>query len=165
MKTVYIGIGSNLGDSIKNCTEAIKRIDEIPGCTVIDSSPFYSTEPVGVEGHEWYVNSVISVMTDMPPLELMKNLLSVERGMGRKRNGSRWGPREIDLDILLYGEEVIEEDDLTVPHPLMHDRRFVMAPITAIDPDLIHPVLGKSMKDILMEIPEDEQIVSIIEEK
>jgi 2-amino-4-hydroxy-6-hydroxymethyldihydropteridine diphosphokinase len=165
MKTVYIGVGSNLGDSRKKCVEAIKKIGEIPGCTVIDSSPFYSTEPVGVEGHKWYVNSVISIMTNIHPLELIKKFLSIERDMGRKRDGGRWGSREIDLDILLYGEEIIKVDGLTVPHPLMHGRRFVMAPITDLAPDLIHPVLGKSMKDILMEIPEDEQMISIIEEE
>ncbi len=165
MKTAYIGIGSNLGDSYKNCIEAIRLIGEIPECSVIAISSFYSTEPVGVKGQEWYVNAAVSITTDLPPSELMKRLLSIESDMGRRREGRRWAPREIDLDILLYSDEIIMEKDLTVPHPLMHGRRFVMTPVAEIAPDLIHPVLKKSMKDILLEIPENEQAVSIIEEK
>ncbi len=162
MKTVYIGIGSNLGDSQKNCLEAIERIDRIPECHVKSISPLYSTEPVGVAGHEWYVNGVVSVETNIPAAELMKILLNIERDMGRNRNGQHWAPREIDLDLLLYGDEIINEEGLRVPHPLMHCRRFVMEPITALAPDLVHPETGKSMKDILLEIPDTKQEVNMI---
>lgn len=147
LKVAYIGIGSNLGDKLKNCRKAIDIIDHTDGCTVSKQSPFYRTEPVGVTSQDWYVNGAIRIGTSLGPRELLKALLSIESHMGRVRH-RKWEPRVIDLDILLYENEVIQEPSLMVPHPLMHQRRFVLQPMAQLDPGLIHPVLGKSMSEL-----------------
>lgn len=163
MKKVYIGIGSNLGDPRKNCIEAVDRIKRHSCCEFLKVSPFYRTEPVGVDSQDWYVNAVLYMSTNLTASELMNVLLEIERDMGRVRTGIRWESRIIDLDILLFGDDVIDEENLKVPHPLMHRRRFVMAPITDLDPEMLHPVIGKSMAKILEEIPETEQPVRPME--
>ena len=137
-KTAYIGVGSNLGNKINNCIKAIDLVGGIPGCRLTAQSDFYRTEPVGVEGHDWYINCVISLTTNNVAHKLLKRLFSIEADMGRVRE-KRWEPRVIDLDILLFGQDVIHEDNLTVPHPLMHERRFVIAPMVDLAPDLVHP--------------------------
>ena len=157
-KTGYIGIGSNLGDKRDNCLKAIDRINELPGCRVMAQSGFYLTEPVGVKGQDWYLNCVIALSTDMSAQDLLKRLLAIEADMGRERKG-RWDPRLIDLDILLFGNEVIDEKGLQVPHPLMHLRRFVLVPMVFLAPDLIHPVLGKTMVELLSISSEEAQSV------
>ena len=157
-KTAYIGVGSNLGDKIKNCLEAVVRIDEISGCRVTAQSGFYRTQPVGVKGQGWYVNGVIVLSADISAQNLLKRLLTIEITMGRERK-RKWDSRIIDLDILLFGEEVISEKGLQVPHPLMHLRRFVLVPMVSLVPDLVHPVLGKSMVDLLVDSPKKEQSV------
>jgi 2-amino-4-hydroxy-6-hydroxymethyldihydropteridine diphosphokinase len=146
--TAYIGVGSNLGDKLANCLRAIELVGRMEACQVIATSPFYRTAPVGVRGQDWYVNGVFSVMTGLSPAELLKGLLEVEALMGRERK-EKWGPRTIDLDILLFGEHVIESAGLTIPHPLMHTRRFVLEPISRLAPDLMHPVLKMTMTQIL----------------
>lgn len=157
-KTGYIGIGSNLGDKRDNCLKAIDRINALPGCRVMAQSGFYLTEPVGVKGQDWYLNCVIALSTDMSAQDLLKRLLAIEADMGRERKG-RWDPRLIDLDILLFGNEVIDEKGLQVPHPLMHLRRFVLVPMVFLAPNLIHPVLGKTMVELLSISPEEAQSV------
>jgi len=159
MKTAYIGIGSNLGDPRRNCLEAVDRIGQIPDCTVVGLSKLYCTEPVGVEGQGWYVNGVVAISTDMSPRDLMDRLLAIEVDMGRVREGKRWEARVIDLDLLLFDKEIVNEWNLTVPHPLMHKRRFVMTPMVDLAPDLTHPSLGKSMLELLQTVPEDGQVV------
>ena len=157
-KTAYIGVGSNLGNKINNCLEAVVRIDEISGCRVTAQSDFYRTQPVGVKGQDWYVNGVIVLSAEISAQDLLKGLLAIEVDMGRERKG-KWDSRIIDLDILLFGEEVISEKGLQVPHPLMHSRRFVLVPMVSLAPDLVHPVLGKSMAELLVDSPEKEQSV------
>lgn len=160
-KTAYIGIGSNLGDKINNCLEAVVRIDEISGCRVTAQSGFYRTQPVGVKGQDWYVNGVIVLSADISAQNLLKSLLAIEIDMGRERK-RKWDSRIIDLDILLFGEEVIAEKGLQVPHPLMHLRRFVLVPMVSLAPDLVHPVLRKSMAELLVDSPKKEQSVILI---
>ncbi len=157
-KTAYIGIGSNLGDKTNNCLEAVVRIDKISGCRVTTQSGFYRTQPVGVKGQDWYVNGVIVLSADISAQDLLKNLLAIEIDMGRERK-RKWDSRIIDLDILLFGEDVISKKGLQVPHPLMHLRRFVLVPMVSLAPDLVHPVLGKSMAELLVNSPEKEQPV------
>ena len=163
METVYIGIGSNLGNPYENCIKAVEAIREQPFCKMKALSPFYRTEPVGVEGQNWFINTVLSINTSLSPAETIDMMLSIERKMGRTRSGIRWESRIIDLDILLFGNEIINDKKLNVPHPRMHTRRFVMAPMTDIAPELIHPVLGKSMADILSDIPLSEQAIRLME--
>lgn len=154
----YIGIGSNQGDKLGNCQKAIDLADRISGCKVKACSDFFKTEPVGVEGQDWYMNGAIELYAGISALHLLKCLLTIEAGMGRVRR-RKWEPRSIDLDLLLYGRHVICEKDLTVPHRFMHLRRFVLAPMVQLAPDLIHPVLKRTMAELLESVPEDGQDV------
>lgn len=162
-KTAYIGIGSNLGDKLNNCLKAAEQAKEIPGCGFQALSRFFRTKPVGVAGQDWYINGVIALRTDISARDLLKALLAIEVQMGRERK-QKWGSRAIDLDILLYGEDVIREDGLKVPHPYMHLRRFVLVPMVQLAPDVIHPVLGQTMNELLEQLPEDGQAVKEIGE-
>lgn len=162
METAYIGIGSNMGDPRGNCLDAIDRIGRIEDCRIISVSDLYVTEPVGDREQEWYTNCVAAISTELPARDLLKRLLGIEADMGRVRT-VKWGPRIIDLDILLYGQYLINDEDLKVPHPMMHMRRFVMAPMSDIANDLVHPVLGKAMIELLRELPENDQAVIRLE--
>ncbi len=157
-KTAFIGIGSNLGDKLANCLRAIELIRGIPGCSLIAGSDFYRTEPVGVEKQDWYVNAVISLSTSISAQGLLGSLMGIEEGMGRVRTG-KWAPRTIDLDILLFGQDIINDKDLEIPHPFMHLRRFVLVPMVQLAPELIHPVLGKSMSELLEDLSDEGQTV------
>ena len=148
MKTAYIGIGSNMGDRKGHCLVALERMAEIPGCKVTGQSDWYLTEPVGVEGQDWYVNGVVSLSAEISAEDLLRHLLAIEKEMGRVRTG-RWEPRAIDLDILLFGEEIINNEHLKIPHPLMHLRRFVLVPMGQIAPGVVHPILGMTMEALL----------------
>ncbi len=164
MQTAYIGIGSNLGDKLNNCLKAIKLIDRIPGCRVKAKADFFHTEPVGVEDQDWYVNSVISLLTEISAHQLLKCLLDIEECLGRERK-RKWDPRTIDLDILFFAQDVINEENLTVPHPFLQERRFVLVPMVQLAPDLIHPVLGKSMAELLDALPEERSaVIPLMEE-
>lgn len=162
MKTAYIGIGSNMSDPRRNCLEAIDRIRQIDGCEILAVSSLYLTEPVGINGQEWYINGAAAISTELSALDLINRLLNIEADMGRVRT-TRWASRIIDLDILLFGQDIINDKILTVPHPMMHIRRFVMAPMADLAPELVHPVLRKTMLEILKEIPGDEQIIKRVE--
>jgi 2-amino-4-hydroxy-6-hydroxymethyldihydropteridine diphosphokinase len=164
MHTVFIGIGSNLGEPDKNCLEAVKRIEQVGGCKNTGVSRLYLTEPVGVEDQPWYVNCVMSISTNLSARRLMNILLRIESAMGRVRE-KKWESRNIDLDILLFDNEIISEENLTIPHPLMHKRRFVVAPIVDLAPNLIHPFLGKTMSELLDALPDDEQTVKLLEDQ
>jgi len=158
MESAYIGIGSNIGHKIDHCKKAISLMGKLEGCSVRLQSPFYRTEPVGVEGQDTFVNGVVCVDTDLSAVTLLKHLLKIETDMGRVRV-KKWDARVIDLDILLFGSRVINKPDLTVPHPLMHLRRFVLTPLLQIAPDLIHPVLCQSIRELAGVLPENGQAV------
>jgi 2-amino-4-hydroxy-6-hydroxymethyldihydropteridine diphosphokinase len=158
MESAYIGIGSNIGHKIDHCKRAISLMGKLEGCSVRLQSPFYRTEPVGVEGQDTFVNGVVCVDTDLSAHTLLKHLLKIETDMGRVRL-KKWDARVIDLDILLFGSRVINKPDLVVPHPLMHLRRFVLTPLLQIAPDLIHPVLCQSIKELAGVLPENGQAV------
>jgi len=148
IETAYIGVGSNLGEPLENCLKAIQLMDEMQGCRLSGRSHFYRTEPVDVEGQEWYLNGVVSLETVRPPAHLLQGLMAIETEMGRVRK-ERWEARVIDLDLLLYGDLVIDEPGLKVPHARMHERKFVLVPIVDLAPNLPHPVLGRRMIDLL----------------
>jgi len=162
MESVYIGIGSNIGHKIDNCRKAISLMGQLEGCSVRLQSPFYRTEPVGVEGQDTFVNGVVCVDTDLSAASLLKQLLKIETDMGRVRL-KKWDARVIDLDILLFGSSIINKPDLIVPHPLMHLRRFVLTPLLQITPDLVHPILGKSIRELAGALSEDGQAVETYE--
>jgi 2-amino-4-hydroxy-6-hydroxymethyldihydropteridine diphosphokinase len=152
MKKVYLGLGSNMGDRKEFLKRSIVLLSEECGEIVCESS-VYETAPVGFAGDNNFLNKVILIETEHGPRELMKRLLSIERELGRVRDGSGYSSRTIDIDILLYGDEVIDEKNIKVPHPRMHERKFVLQPLHEIAPGLIHPVLNKSIKELLKFCP------------
>jgi 2-amino-4-hydroxy-6-hydroxymethyldihydropteridine diphosphokinase len=162
MKRAYIGIGSNLGDRARNCAEAVERLKELRGSEFIGRSRWYLTSPVGVEDQDWFVNGVACLGAKVSARDLLGGLLSIEAGMGRVRT-EKWGPRVIDLDLLLYGTDIVNEADLKIPHPLMHLRRFVLAPLAEVDPDVIHPVLAKTASQMLQDLQGEDQQVTFLE--
>lgn len=150
MAIAYIGIGSNLGDRKANCIKAVKEIAD-RGVIVRKQSSLYETEPWGVKDQPRFINMVAEIETDIGPEELLRLLKSVEKDLGRQ-NTSRWGSRVIDLDILLYDDLVLAKAELQIPHPLMHQRDFVLMPLVEIAPDKIHPVLKRTIKELLSEL-------------
>ncbi len=138
---VYIGLGSNLGDPEAAIAAALQLLEHSPGLRVDAVSPLYWTEPQGVKDQPWFANAVARLYSEPAPEELLRILLEVERRLGRDRGPEavRFGPRAIDLDLLLYGEEVVNCPDLVVPHPRMRERAFVLVPLRDLAPDLVFP--------------------------
>ena len=151
VEVAAIGLGSNLASGLPggregNLREAIQRVGSLGSVTAISS--FYDTAPVGVTKQPRFLNGAMLLRTSRGPLELMRELLKIERAMGRERTVPK-GPRVIDLDLLLYGKAEIEMDELTVPHPAMQERRFVLEPLSEIAPAMVHPVLGLTVGAML----------------
>jgi len=142
-KTVYLSLGSNLGNRAANLHVAIDRLGRVGKVAAVSS--FYETEPVEVTDQPWFLNCAVKLETEKMPKQLLAALLEIERQMGRRRNRKK-GPRVIDLDILLFGSSVIQTKSLTVPHPAMHERRFVLEPLAEIAPDVRHPVLRQTIR-------------------
>jgi 2-amino-4-hydroxy-6-hydroxymethyldihydropteridine diphosphokinase len=147
MSIVYIGIGSNLGNREKNCSRSIDLLEK-NGIVVRRMSSLYETMPWGVRDQPLFLNMVIEVETELKPQEFLKLLKNVEIEVGRKRS-SRWGPRTIDLDILLYDDIILNKDTLIIPHPFLHKRDFVLIPLCEIAPDVKHPALQLTMRELL----------------
>jgi len=149
----YIGLGGNLGDRGAVLLRALKAIDDIDGVDVRRISQFVVTDPVGgPEGQGTYLNAAAELHVTLSPHELLAMLQQVERSLGRRREAEpRWGPRTCDLDILLMGDLVLKTDGLTIPHPRMHERLFVLRPLANIAPQAVHPETGKSVLELLLE--------------
>jgi 2-amino-4-hydroxy-6-hydroxymethyldihydropteridine diphosphokinase len=147
----YLGLGANLGDPPRQLWEALERLNQADEVEVTRVSAFYRNPPLGPQNQPWYVNAVARVRTRLGPEELLQLLQQIETALGRVR-GERWGPRLIDLDLLLYNGEVIFTPDLVVPHPEMQHRGFVLAPLAEIAPRAWHPVLNKSAAELLAEL-------------
>ncbi len=153
----YIGFGSNLGDKIAYCEKAITEILNLDNHRLLAKSSFYKTQPVGYRSQDWFVNGIIKLETDLEPLDLLQSLKEIESRLGRTET-FHGGPREIDLDLLLYEDRIIQTDNLQIPHPRIQERQFVLIPLAEIDPNLIHPVLKKSVQKLLREIKEDQGV-------
>jgi len=149
----YIGLGSNLGDREENLRRAIVHLDGMPGVKVLRVSSFHETEPVGYAEQGKFLNAALMVETSLSAEDLLTACQGIENKLGRVRT-VRWGPRTIDLDILIYDGLVIDTVRLKVPHPLMHEREFVLAPLCEIAPDVMHPVLKKTVREMLAGIKE-----------
>ncbi len=144
----YIGLGGNVGDRSRNLERAVAALRADPDLNVVAVSRFRETEPVGYADQPPFLNGAVAVETALPPRALLLRLLAVERALGRERTGRRFGPRTIDLDLLLYGSHVVEEPGLVVPHPRLAERRFVLEPLAELDPDLVLPD-GRAVRELL----------------
>lgn len=158
MVTAYLSIGSNLADPESQCQNAVAALDSSPGLSVTRVSPLYRTRPVEEPDQPWFVNAVVEVRTSMVASGLLAVCRDIENRMGRVRE-YRFGPRVIDIDILMFGDECVEIPDLVVPHPRMTARRFVLVPLCDMVPDLRHPASGRTMAWLLEQIPEEDQEV------
>ena len=147
----FIGIGSNLGEKERNIRRAVDEIAVMPFTKLITVSSLYDSEPVGEVEQGNFVNAVALVETDLPARRLLWNLMLIEQRMGRVRT-IRWGPRTIDLDIVLYGKNIVEEDGLVIPHPELEKRAFVLIPLLEIEPDLVHPRTKESVRKLLKKV-------------
>ena len=154
---VYIGIGSNLGKKKENYLEALTRIAKIPKTRIIKESSLYESEPLG-DSKEWFVNGVIEIETELKPELLLKKCKNIERAMGRKKVRKRWGARIIDLDILFYNSLILEKKSFKVPHPELHNRKFVLIPLSEIGPQVIHPVLGATISELVVTAKDDKKV-------
>lgn len=149
--TAYIALGANLGDRAGQLRGALQRLDR-PGIRLAAVSSFLENPAVGgPEDSPPFLNAVAEIETSLPPRALLRELLRIEQELGRERHG-RWQPRTIDLDLILYGTQRINEPDLTVPHPRMHERRFVLQPLAEIAPAVVHPVLNRTASALLQEL-------------
>lgn len=143
MARVFIGIGANKGDRLRTISRAVSRLGDVPEWALVQIATIVETEPVGGPPQGPYLNTVAEISTTQSPRELLTRLKQIERELGRTPAPTRWGPRVIDLDLLLYDERVIQEPDLVIPHPRMHERAFVLEPLAQLAPDVIHPVLQR----------------------
>ena len=155
--TTYIGIGSNMQNPLEKCREAIGFLAIHPDIAVIARSSFYETEPVGFLDQDWFINAVVEAETSLSPADLLAELLSIEQKMGRVRQ-EKWGPRLIDLDLLFYGDQIVETADLKIPHPEIPGRRFILAPLNEIASNFLHPALKKTIGELLAVLPENPKV-------
>ena len=153
----YIGIGSNVGDKARQCERGISEILKLDRHRLLARSSLYKTQPIGYTKQDWFINLVIKVETEMDAPALLCSLKEIETRLGRVKT-LRWGPRAIDLDILFFNDHQIQTDELTVPHPLIQDRQFVLVPLAEIDPSLIHPILKKTIQQLLSDLKEDQGV-------
>jgi 2-amino-4-hydroxy-6-hydroxymethyldihydropteridine diphosphokinase len=146
---VYISVGSNIGNKMDYCRKGIVELTRNNISKLIKISNFYLTEPVGLTDQDWFLNSVVKIATHLEPEDLFHLMKQIEIQIGRKENSIRYGPRILDLDILLYNDRIVDTPMLKIPHPEMHKRRFVLKPFCDIDRDKVHPILNRDMAYLL----------------
>ncbi len=160
MTTAYVALGSNLGDREQILLDALDAMHKLPGVSVTRVSTFLENPAIGgPPDSPPFLNAVAEVQTSLSPRQLLNRLLEIEQSLGRVRR-QRWEPRVIDLDLILFGDQTVDEDGLTVPHPLMHKRRFVLEPLAEVAPDARHPTLNKSAVELLNVLTNDKQRVT-----
>jgi len=147
--SAFISIGSNIGKPVENCRKGLSALEDAHGIQLIKASKFYKTEPVDYKDQAWFINAVVEISTFLEPIQLFNSLKLIEKEAGRTEDGIRFGPRVLDLDIIFFEDLVLETPDLVIPHPRMDNRRFVLKPLCDINPDLVHPIFHKTMRDLL----------------
>jgi 2-amino-4-hydroxy-6-hydroxymethyldihydropteridine diphosphokinase len=159
--TAFLGLGSNLGDQKANLNQALQQLGAAHA-RVIRTSPVYRTEPVDYTQQNWFLNQVVEVETELDPRALLGLCQAIEAALGRIRDIPR-GPRTIDLDILFYDECVLSAPDLTIPHPRLHERRFVLVPLSDIAPTMLHPLFNQSVRDLLDRCDDQALVTPLVE--
>jgi 2-amino-4-hydroxy-6-hydroxymethyldihydropteridine diphosphokinase len=167
-KTVYLSLGSNVGDREANLRTAIERLGSLGEVAAVSS--IYETEPVEYTQQPWFLNCVVKLQTEKMPKQLLSQLLGIEQSMGRRRYGQQGptrvkGPRTIDIDILLFGHSIVDAAGLTIPHPAMHERRFVLEPLAEIAPDERHPVFKRTVRELRDALPAGPPVVKRVTAK
>ena len=157
MHIAYIGFGSNIGDRISFIQNAILRLSQKQGITIKQISSLYNTTPIGNEEQNDFLNGVVAIQTCLTPLSLLQTLKNIEISVGRQPR-SRWGPREIDLDILIYADVCIKTDEITIPHPELHHRGFVLVPLAELTPNLLHPVFKETVQTLLAKLKDEKSV-------
>lgn len=157
MHVAYIGFGSNIGDRLAHIQNAIHILSKTEEITLQKISSVYKTDPVGYEAQAEFLNGVAAIQTSLSPLSLLHTLKDIETEIGRQHR-IRWGPREIDLDILIYGNLCLQTEKLIIPHPEMHRRGFVLVPFAEIAPDVVHPVFQETIQTLLERLDDDKSI-------
>jgi 2-amino-4-hydroxy-6-hydroxymethyldihydropteridine diphosphokinase len=148
-----------MGDRLQNCRRGVTALTHQSKSRVLAQSRIYATEPVDYVDQEWFINMMIKLETQLDPFQLLDQIKVIQQAAGRKRDRIQYGPRILDLDIIFYDDLVIDSERLVIPHPRMHQRRFVLQPICDINPTIIHPVLKKNMQSLLARLEEEEQRV------
>ena len=161
----YIALGSNLGDRELNLLRAVAEVGRLPECRVTALSSFYETSPVGHVDQDAFYNAVLRLSTRLDARTLLTHLLRIEDETFKRVRTIHHGPRSIDLDLLLYGGITINEENLVVPHPRLAERRFVLQPLCEIAPDLLHPLTGKTIRELLASLKSDETVVKLLPEE
>ncbi|WLQ13751.1 2-amino-4-hydroxy-6-hydroxymethyldihydropteridine diphosphokinase [Hahella aquimaris] len=154
MTICFVGLGSNLSLPEQQLHQALSALEDISGVQLLQASSLYRSAPLGAPDQPWYVNAVAQLETSLEPLALLRELQTIENNQGRVRQGERWSPRTLDLDLLLFGEQVIDSDVLTIPHYAMHERNFVIIPLAEIAPNCVIPGIG-SISALLATLPQE----------
>ncbi len=156
---VFIGVGSNLGNRQAYYQKALDLMADLSRTSIVCRSSLYETEPIG-EAKNWYINGVVELETSLSPQQLLSHLQKIESALGRKRT-KKWASRTIDLDILLFDKQIVSEEQLQIPHPEMHRRRFVLLPLSELAPQFVHPLLGETVAELLAGLADDKQVLCL----
>lgn len=154
---IYIGLGSNIGDKKDYIIKAELEISKIFNTKVLKSSSLYKTEPWGIKNQDFFLNSVLEIKTSLNPYELLSELKRIELVLGRKKR-EKWFEREIDIDLLFYNDFILEIEELKIPHPEISNRNFVLVPLCELNPDFVHPVFKKTMKELLNDSKDNSEV-------